>query len=291
MTVELVEPKEQDFSSDDDDDDDEGNFSVCSRLLPSTMAKSSHQVLDLRTMRNNVESNNLLKSISPSLGPNIEISLVPSDSGGSGGGSSSSGSGGSSNTQRRDEKRRKSMQLPIPALRKISTGELTMKVKNGGGAVSGGGRPKTMGSAAAARNRAEAYVSVSSGPLETTLTPASFCAPMMADGRKQMADICVPQVEQYLTAFYNTLVGAAAVAATDSSTGAGGSHGLQLSPEELVYMSAPAAYLRQQRQELSKRPLNDKSVSLYDSYHQKLASILKNNTVSIIENYDEIVSD
>lgn len=307
MTVELVEQRENDISSSDDDDSD-GKFSVSNRVVSSKMVKSSPQVLDLRTMRNNVESNNLLKSIGPSLGPNIEISLVPSDNG-----SSSSSSGNT--LQYRDEKRRKSMQLPIPALRKISTGELTMKVNNGSGGAginsydSRKGRPRMMGSASVVRNRAEAYVSVTSGSLETTLSPASFCTPMVGNNKKQMADISahVPDVE-YLTAFYGSIVSAAAAAAaTNSSTVPGGyvggsvgltapdasvgAHGLQLSPAELIYMNAPAAHVRQQRQELTKMELNDKSIAMYDTYRQKLAAILKNNTVSIIGNCDKIVPD
>lgn len=281
MTVELVEPKEE-ASSDDDD---------YASLQSAKMAKSAPQVLDLRTMRSNVEGNSLLKSISPSLGPNIEISLVPSDNSG---------------TAQRDERRRKSMQLPLPALRKISTGELAMNTNNGSAGAHSQDLRKGRAKMGSARNRAEAYVSVTSSPLETTLTPASFRPPAVANSRK-MADISahVPDVE-YLTAFYGSIVSAAAAAAaTNSSTvpgyvgggvltapDASGAHGLQLSPAELIYMNAPAAHLRQQRQELAKMELNDKSIAMYnDNYRQKLAAILKNNTVSIVGNYDKIVQD
>lgn len=73
-------------------------------------SRSSSQILDLSTIRNNgMTEDNLIKKISPNLGPNIEISIVPTDE------------------SQRDLKKRKALQLPIPALRKISTGELSVK--------------------------------------------------------------------------------------------------------------------------------------------------------------------
>ena len=95
-SIEILDPKKYTSSN-------EGNHN-------QHRSKSSTQILDLSAIRNNgMIEDNLIRKISPSLGPNIEISIVPSDE-----------------TQR-DQKRRKALQLPIPALRKISTGELSVK--------------------------------------------------------------------------------------------------------------------------------------------------------------------
>lgn len=247
-SVEILDPKK--YSSAGRNCNDGGN----------NRPKSS-QILDLRTMRNNgdIDDESLLKKISPSLGPNIEISLVPTDD------------------TNRDPKKRKSVQLPIPALRKISTGELSVKnLSLKVNPVNETSKYKPKVTIAAAVSRSED--ADSSADVKPQMSPSASEDATESSSPSPASNLSsyVSNVNQslYIAALYNSMF----PPAVDGDSGDAGSNTYQ---QQLSFLADSLLQQQQQQQQ------QEEDVSLA----QKFSSILKNNTVSIIENYENILPD
>lgn len=241
-SVEILDPKRYSSAN--------GCFDNNSSSIRNDRSKST-QLLDLRTMKtsSDLEEQNLLKKISPSLGPNIEISLVPSEE------------------IKRDFKKNKSVQLPIPALRKISTGELTVKnlsmnetndfksitttlsMSKKTDATSGVVKPQISVTAS------EDMIEPSSSP-----PPSSGLSSYMSNVNQSL----------YIAALYNSVF---PTSVTPDF--------IDVSSE--AYQKQLSFFLQQQERQ--------KQQEQEGSLARKFSSILKNNTVTIIENYENVLPD
>lgn len=242
-------------------------------------SRAPSQVLDLRTMRNTTsgssgisdDEESVVKKFSPNLGPNIEISLVANDT-------PATSNGAAGNSLRRDEKKRKSIPLPIPALRKISTGELSVKNLTNNDDIY---NPKgTSG------RRTSSDVTLTKAPSKSSIpsTPPTISSAQIKD-RQTPSLVQHVNPSLYLAAFYNSMFpesGSDTFISAHEAANTNNPYQIQLTQQQINYVKG--AFMHQPGQEID-------IDSATDAFAQKFTNMLKNGTVSIVENYEKILPD
>lgn len=235
------------------------------------LSKAASQILDLRTIKAEKEED-VVKKFSPNLGPNIEISLVANDSG------------------KREEKKRKPIPLPIPALRKISTGELsvqnfTSKIISADDIC----KPKVTITPKKASDVTLSKTPISKPLVSITSTITSTSTAhrqnSMSKDKVPNTSSFVPSVNQsfYLAALYNSIFPTSGgTPAFVGDVANSNPYHLQLTQQQINYVKGP--FMHQPNQELD-------VAAAADAYAQKFTNMLKNGTVSIVENYEKILPD
>lgn len=260
----------------------------------SKMPKTSHQILDLRTTKNGSSpslGDNLIKKFSSNLGPNIEISLVPNE------------------YEKREEKKR------MPALRKISTTTGKFKVNDSitrVNSISDTNKYKPNVTIAATtgsrkmeidteiKNNIKPVLSINSAAAEI-VNPSSI--EIVEKDKISTETTYIPNVNQslYLAALYNSIFPTSTttnnflgIQSPSDNVNIINSHQKQLSQQQLNYLNDTVLHQQsQQQQQQQIQELNNKSMSTSDNFAfaQKFSTLLKNNTVSIIQNYEKILPD